>query len=192
MTSGEPGARWRLVLDANVLLQAPLRDFILRLAEADLVAVFWSESILAEVERNFARVSGGENARGRYLRLHAALQRSFPLALVGEHQQLTSTLPIALHDRHVLACALVAPAEKIVTHNTRHFLHQLLARYNKRARHPDDVLREVIHDHPATVQGILVAQGAALHPPRTLAQMLDRLAQDVPQFASQARLAFDR
>lgn len=192
MTSGEPGMRWRLVLDANVLLQASLRDLFLRLAEVDLIAVFWSEAILAEVERNFAKVSGDENAQGRYRRLRAALLRSFPLAVVAENQELSATLAIARHDRHVLACALVAPAEFIVTHNTRHFPPQLLAQYGRWARHPDDMLCEVIRHHPATVQGLLVAQGAALHPPRTLAQLLDRLARDVPQFVAEARLRFDR
>lgn len=37
------------VLDTNVLLPAPLRDTLLRLAEADLYVPKWSDRILAEL-----------------------------------------------------------------------------------------------------------------------------------------------
>ena len=42
----------RAVLDANVLLQAPLRDTLLRAAERRLFVPLWSPAILDEVRRN--------------------------------------------------------------------------------------------------------------------------------------------
>jgi RNA polymerase sigma factor (sigma-70 family) len=45
-------ARWRrVVLDANVLVQAPIRDTLLRAAEEELLAVCWGPTILDEVAR---------------------------------------------------------------------------------------------------------------------------------------------
>lgn len=43
------------VLDANVLLPAPLRDTLLRAAEAGLFGPQWTSAIVEEVERNLAR-----------------------------------------------------------------------------------------------------------------------------------------
>ena len=121
MIRPEQRENWRLVLDANILLQAAMRDTILRLAEASIVSAFWSESILAEVERNFSKVSGGVDVARRYAALRGALSRNFPRALVRVEQRALATLAIAPHDHHVVACALAAPAAVIVTYNTRHF-----------------------------------------------------------------------
>src|SRR3954471_10653790 len=120
MIRPEPGDDWRLALDANVLLQAAMRDTILRLAEARMLSVFWSESILAEVERNFPRVSGEGDAARRYAVLFNALRRNFSAALV--------------------ACAVAAAATIIVTYNTRHFPDRGLNPHGIRAWHPDEFL----------------------------------------------------
>ena len=189
--AGSAGAPvWNVILDANILLQAPMRDTILRLAEHNLLGVFWSETILAEVERNFASVSGPTNARERWVRLRTALRSSFPDATVGESRQELAALPIAAHDRHVLACAIVARASIIVSYNTRHFPAHLLIPYAIRAWHHDTLLCDVLDQRPDEVREVLLAQGAGLNPPRTLAQVLDRLARDAPNFATEARRRF--
>jgi len=117
----------RVVLDANVLLQAPIRDTLLRLAEMKVLAVFWSGEILSEGERNFAAVSGPTNADERCQRLLQAMERFSPGARRDDYPSSLATLPITLHDRHVLACAIVSQASAIVTYNTRHFPAQALA-----------------------------------------------------------------
>lgn len=190
MTSGEQEADWRLVLDANVLLQTPVRDTLLRLAQEEIITVFWSDSILAEVERNFPRVSGAVDASRRYGRLLGALRHHFPRALVAETGDEPGEAWGALHDRHVLACALAAPAKLIVTYNIRHFPARLLAPYAILAWHPDTLLFDVLEQRPDEVREVLLAQGAELHPPRSLARVLDRLAHDLPQFATRARRRF--
>ena len=43
------------VLDANVLYPAPLRDFLLRMAEADLFSPKWSDEIQDEWIRNLLK-----------------------------------------------------------------------------------------------------------------------------------------
>jgi predicted nucleic acid-binding protein len=43
--------RFAVVFDANVLVPAPVRDLLLRVAEAGLVRAHMSDDILDEVER---------------------------------------------------------------------------------------------------------------------------------------------
>jgi predicted nucleic acid-binding protein len=190
MTGSPPAPVWNVVLDANVLLQAPIRDTLLRLAEVNVLGVFWSEGILAEVARNFAAVTGAENASERWARLLIAMQGSFPSATVRGYQGLLPTLPITPHDRHVLASAIVASASIIVSYNTRHFPSHLLAPYGVRVWHPDTLLSDLLRQRPAELRSVLLRQGQSLRPSRTLAQVLDRLAGDAPKFAAQARQHF--
>ena len=190
MTSGEQEGGWRLVIDANILLQAPMRDTLLRLAQERIIAVFWSDTILAEVERNFARVSGTAEAERRYARLIDALRQNFPGAFVPDVEIGVVSPGVAPHDRHVLACALAAPANLIVTYNTRHFPMHLLAPHGVLAWHPDTLLTALLSQRPDDLHEVLLAQGRDLHPLRTLSEILARLSEDAPRFAAQARRRF--
>ena len=190
MTSGEQEIDWRLVLDANVLLQAPMRDTMLRLAQERIVTVFWSDAILAEVERNFPKVSGASDAARRFARLLSALRQHFPRAFVTEGEETMRVAAITSHDRHVLTCALAAPAPLKITYNIRHFPAHTLAPYSVQAWHPDRLLSALLLSHPDELLAVLLAQGRDLHPPRSLHQILTRLADDVPGFVLQARQRF--
>lgn len=186
MTGSGGAPVWRVVLDANVLLQAPIRDTLLRLAEVRVLVVFWSPDILAEVERNFSAVSGKQEASRRLAHLLAALEAHFPEAHVHGYESLLPTIPIAPHDRHVVGCAIVAQAPIIVTYNLRDFPAHLLADVQLQAWHPDRLLSTILTQRPADVRRVVAQQAAQMHPPRTPSQILDRLAQDVPQFAALA------
>ena len=191
MTGGSADApAWKVVLDANVLLQAPVRDTILRLAEAEVLAVYWSDDILTEVARNFASVAGHDDAERRVQRLFSALRGAFPEATIYGYGDLLLTLPIAFHDRHVLACAITASADRIITYNVRHFPARHLAPYHIEAWHPDRLLRNLLDQRPGDLLDVLFAQGEELHPPRSLVQVLNGLARDLPQFAARARQRF--
>ena len=95
MTGSAGAPVWRVVLDANILLQAPIRDTLLRLAEARVLLVFWSAEILAEVARNFATVSGSTEAPKRLATLLAALEAHFPGATMHGYESLLPTVSIA-------------------------------------------------------------------------------------------------
>src|SRR5688572_17582121 len=74
-------ARWRrVVLDANVLVQAPIRDAILRAAEDELLVVYWGPTILEEVARalRYKLFADRPDAVARTNSLLQALARSFP------------------------------------------------------------------------------------------------------------------
>ena len=132
-----------------------------------VLAVFWSGEIFSEVERNFAAVSGPTNADERCQRLLQAMERFSPGARRDDYPSSLATLPITLHDRHVLACAIVTQASAIVTYNTRHFPEHSLAAYHLRVLHPDELLCALLQQRPGSVIRTLGAQGLALHPPRS-------------------------
>jgi predicted nucleic acid-binding protein len=108
-----------IVVDANVLAGALTRNIILSLAEAGFFRPYWSFRILDEFERYCAKRTGSpENAKKQRLRIEAV----FPEAIVGGIDAIEEGLNLPdLDDRHVLAAAIKAKAEVIVTENLKDF-----------------------------------------------------------------------
>jgi predicted nucleic acid-binding protein len=190
-------ARWRrVVLDANVLVQAPIRDTLLRAAEEELLTVFWGPTILEEVARTLREriLARHADAAERVARLLAALAEAFPRALVPDEPP--AGLPLAIgtgrdeidpKDGYVLAAALRAGVGAIVTYNRRHFPAAALAPHRLVALTPDQLLVRLVAREPAPLLEVLRQQAADLRPPRTVDQLLDRLAGDVPRFVALVR-----
>ena len=79
-------------------------------------------------------------------------------------------------DRHVLAAAVRAGAQVIVTANLQDFPAHALAPYRLEAKHPDDFMVEMIDMAPALVAQVMTEQAAALkNPPRTVLELLRTL-----------------
>lgn len=167
---------FKVVLDANVLYPFSLRDTLLRLAERELYVLAWSERILDEVGRNL--VADGRANAATAARLQAAMRAAFPEALV-DADAVAATEPAMtndLGDRHVLATAVVASAEGIVTFNARHFPAVALAPFGKQQIDPDDFLCTLLDIDGPSVADTIVEQSADLRrPPLTPAQLLDLL-----------------
>lgn len=99
------------VYDANVLYPAPLRDLLIRLAQAGLVQAKWTEMIHDEWTRNLLSNHSGitpeQVSRTRDL-MNLAIRDS----LVTGHEPLIETLQLPdPDDRHVLAAAIKAGAQ---------------------------------------------------------------------------------
>ena len=116
-----------VLLDANVLYPAPLRDLLLQLSFTGVYQAHWSADIEVEWKRNLLaarpelaerieRTRGGDATRSAG-RAHHRLRPSDP------HADPSSIVT----DRHVLAAAIVASAEVIVTFNGRDFPDLALA-----------------------------------------------------------------
>jgi hypothetical protein len=92
-------------------------------------------------------------------------------------------------DRHVLAAAIRANAQAIVTFNLRDFPDHLLARYDLEAKHPDDFVLDSMDLAPAAVYRCLTDQAAALRSPeKSVNEVLDVLRrQGLPQSVSRLR-----
>lgn len=146
-----------VVLDANILIPAGLRDLILRPAEQGLFEIRWSAEILAEVERHlpeFIAVDGNDERgirrikREKAARIIAAIRRAFPDMGVTNYQQYIATMTNDSKDRHVAAAALAARADLIVTFNLTHFKPVDLAALNLRAVGPDTFLMQLLRANP--------------------------------------------
>src|SRR5687767_6435792 len=117
------------VLDASVLHPAPLRDLLLRLARAGLYQARWTRGILDECIRSILRVRPDlEPARLRRTRelMEAAIPDWEIIGYEGRIDQLDLPDP---DDRHVLAAAIEARAQAIVTSNLRDFPEHALEIY---------------------------------------------------------------
>lgn len=108
------------VLDANVLYPFSLRDTLLRLAELELYTPLWSGRILEEMRE--ALLEHGVSAE-RAERLVCTMREAFEEAEVDEAEiaRLEPAMTNDPGDRHVLAAAVAADSELVVTSNLAHF-----------------------------------------------------------------------
>ncbi len=173
-----------VVLDANVLVMAALRDTLLRAADAALYRLAWSEDILAEVERTL--VDKGMTTKLQARLLLDVMRAAFPDAAVTGYRARLSHMTNDPKDRHVLAAAVTAGAPVIVTANLKHFRAEALAPYAITAQSPDDFLCDLSASSPERLGQIIRAQARDLvRPPLSVPALLSLLArQQAPQFAA--------
>lgn len=82
-------------------------------------------------------------------------------------------------DRHVLAAAVRARAQVIVTTNLKHFPADNLALWDVEAKHPDDFLVDQFHlDAVALHQAIQAVADSWKKPPGSARDVLDSLERD--------------
>lgn len=177
------------IYDACVLYPAPIRDFLFRLTQAGIVRARWTDMILDEVIRGILRnrsdLDEGKLARTRQLMTEVA-----PDCMVVGYAELIPSLRLPdPDDRHVLAAAIRAHAQAIVTSNLKDFPADLLAPFDLEARHPDDFVVDQIDLAPGRVIQVLVEQAAALrHPPKDVDEILATLARcGLPQSVAKLR-----
>lgn len=174
------------LLDTCVLYPAYLCDTLLRLAEAEAYRPLWSNDILTELRRNVIE------AGIRYERVDrriAHMTRSFPDAMVTGYETLMDGMTNDPKDRHVLAAAVRANAEVVVTFNVRDFPEQALKPYDILAVHPDDFLLDQLDLYPGLTIDVLEQQAASYRrEPTTIAGLLPLLKRTgLPQFTADIR-----
>jgi len=103
------------MLDSCVLFPMYLRDTLLCVSEAGFYLPFWSQEILDGTIRNL--LSTGRISPESAKRLEARIKAAFPEAMVDVPDELTEAMTNHPGDRHVLAAAIVARANIIVTSN---------------------------------------------------------------------------
>lgn len=93
----------------------PLCDTLLRAAEAELYQVHFSQEILDGATRNL--VKKGRMTDAKAARFQAMIKMHFPEAIVEVPEEIVAAMTNHPGDRHVVAAAIVARAEVIVTYN---------------------------------------------------------------------------
>jgi predicted nucleic acid-binding protein len=164
------------IIDACVLYSAPVRDLVVRLAQAGLLQACWSDEIHEEWMRNLLK-NNPRVSRERLDRTRSLMDAAVRDCLVTGHLQLVDSLTLPdPDDRHVLAAAIHAGAELIVTFNLLDFPLQSLAPHGMEARHPDELFSELLD---AAVDEFCAAarfQRLALkNPPMTVEEFLAKL-----------------
>jgi predicted nucleic acid-binding protein len=164
------------VCDACVLYPAPLRDFLMHLALADLFQAKWSNAIHDEWTRNLLKNRPDITAK-QLQRTRDLMDRHIRDCVVTGFERLIPSLILPdADDRHVLAAAIHSRADVIVTYNTKDFPPRALAGHGIEAQHPDEFILGLLELSPNRVFLAARRQRERLHnPPMTVDQFLDTL-----------------
>ena len=184
--------RFVVVLDANVLWPFRTRDALLRLGAAGLFRPRWSEAILDEWVRTLIAEKPHLEASVRSQR--SAMARTFEEGLVEGWEPLVGGLKLPdPDDRHVVAAAIRAGAEHIVTENLKDFPSAVLAPLGLEAVRADDFLAATFELYPAEATKALRTMRRAYRNPAmdALDFVLDLQRSGLPKLASLAREQVD-
>ncbi len=171
-----------VVLDACVIIPMPLCDTLLRAAEAELYRPQFSQEILDEATRNLVKME--KMTEAKTARYQGYIKAAFPETMVEVPQQLIEIMTNHPKDRHVLAAAVNAKAEVIVTSNLKDFPRESLEPFGIEAKHPDNFLLDLCKNHTVGVLALVIKEQAEAlkKPPTTVKELLARLSRQVPMF----------
>ncbi len=181
------------VYDANILYPAPIRDLFIRLAPAGLVRAKWTETIHEEWMHNLLKDNPHLSAEC-LARTRTLMNEAVRDCLVTGYEDLIASLSLPdPGDRHVLAAAIHAGADVIVTCNLRDFPTETLARFDLEAQHPDDFLVGLLDLAPGMVCAAVKRQRESLrNPPKTAQELLATLeSQGLTQAVAKLRQFLD-
>jgi len=164
------------VLDACVLYLATLRDFLLRLAEGKVFRPFWSEEIRNEWIDNLL-YKRSDLRRKQLERTRREMNFHFPDSLVHGYESIILTLHLPdPKDRHVLAVAIHAKAEYIITFNLIDFPNKILQFYNIESLSPDEFAVRLVRTAPNVVlESVRNHRLSLICPPKTVDEYLATL-----------------
>lgn len=184
--------RFVVVLDANVLYSFRVRDALLRFAEIGLFRARWSPTIIDEWRRSLLarrpELTASIDAQ------IAAIARAFPEGNVEGGEALIASLALPdPDDRHVLATAIRAGAEHIVTENLKDFPDEALRPFGITAVTADDFLASSFELYPSDGLRVMVRmrRDYANPPFSPGAFVADLQAKGLPKLASLLKGSID-
>jgi hypothetical protein len=175
--------------DACVLYPAPLRDLLMHLALTDLYRAKWTDAIHEEWMRNVLK-DRPDLKPEQLQRTRDLMNAHVRDCLVTGYGDLIPALALPdPDDRHVLAAAIRAGADVIVTFNLDDFPADVLAKYGIEAAHPDEFVTSQLDLAPHVVCAAAKRQRESLkNPPKSVEEYLEALErQGLPQTASALR-----
>lgn len=175
---------YSVVIDANVLFSPTLRDAMMRLAMTDLFKARWTDKIHQEWVDAVVTKQGVDRIKAEAVRdlmdLHALD------AKIDGYEELIPSLSLPdPDDRHVLAAAIRANADAIVTFNLKDFPEAALTPYDIEVIHPDDFIVYQIEFSPEkTCEAFKRLRKTKHRPPLSVEDMLNILRRcGLPQTA---------
>lgn len=126
-----------VLFDSCVLYQAPVRDLVIELGIAELYRAKWTDRIHDEWINNLVR-NRPDIPKEKLERTRELINEAIEDCLVTGYETLARELTLPdLNDCHVLAAAIKAQAQIIVTHNIKDFPIDYLNSFGMEAQHPD-------------------------------------------------------
>jgi predicted nucleic acid-binding protein len=164
-----------VVYDANALYGNTLRDLLIRIAQTGLVQAKWTDQILDEALGG-VRKRNPDLPSERLDRLRALMIEAVPDCIVSGHEPLIEGLHLRdPDDRHVLAAAIKAGAQVIVT-SDKDFTRQALEPWNIEAKTPDEFVLDQIDIDGRRVWGcVQLIANSRSSPPETVEDVLGQL-----------------
>jgi len=152
------------------------QDLLIRIGRAGLVQAKWTNDILDEALGNLAR-NRPDITQDKLTRLRELINSAIPDCLVAGYEPLIDGLKLPdPKDRHVLAAAIKAGAQVIVTANLKHFPAEHLAPWNVEAKSLDDfVLDQISIDDRAVFACVQAIADSRERPPVTIDDVLSQL-----------------
>lgn len=146
----------------------------MQLALSDLYRPHWTNDIHDEWIRNVLR-NRPDLTPEQLDRTRALMNASVRDCLVESYRELIPALDLPdLDDRHVLAAAIVANADVIVTFNLRDFPRENLETYGIEAQHPDEFIAHLIELAPSSVISAVSSVRARLqNPPQSAGEYIN-------------------
>ena len=139
------------LFDACVLYPAPLRDLLMHLALTDLFRAQWTDQIHDEWIRSVLE-QRPDLRREQLERTRQLMNAHVRDYLVTGYEDLIPALNLPdPDDRHVLAAAIRAGADVIVTYNLHDFPDAALGPYGIDAQHPDEFVAHLVDLAPQSV-----------------------------------------
>lgn len=175
-------ARFSVILDACVLYPAVVRDATMRLALTDLFKARWTDDIHNEWITALLRETNDDGTQ-RYkeevlYRTRDLMDKGVRDAKVTGYEYLIPSIELPdSDDRHVVAAAIHAKADAIVTYNLKDFPQEyLVENFDIEIIHPDDFFRSQLDLNTGLAVKAFQNQFASLKkPPLTPEEFLTRL-----------------
>lgn len=166
-----------VLLDACVLYPAPVRDLLLYVANELLFQPKWSAIIQDEWVRNLL-INRPDLQEERLKNTVKAMNMAFFNGNVTSFESLIPSIKLPdENDRHVVAAAIKANAEIILTFNLKDFPQDTLDNYGILVMHPDDFLCELLEKYEEKMKIAFDKQIKALKkPPISKNDMIIHLA----------------
>jgi predicted nucleic acid-binding protein len=173
------------LLDANVLWPQYLRDALIRAAVFDLYQAAWTDQIIEEMCNSLVRK--GRVPPAQIDRTVGFMRGACPQFMVTGYEDLIPAMTNDVKDRHVLAAAVCAGADTIVTINRKHFPPRSRAPYGIDLHSPDQFPLELWDTSEQRMAQMLVDMAAGLaRPPLTVQELVGVLGKHAPRFARRA------
>jgi predicted nucleic acid-binding protein len=179
-------SNFTVIYDACVLYPNTLRDLLMELAVSDLYRAKWTDDIHNEWIRNLSKNKPNIPLEKLY-GVRDLMNENVRDCLVHDYQWIIPNLNLPdENDRHVLAAAIKAKAEVIVTSNLRDFPKSELEKYDVEVQHQDTFITHLIDLHPVQViEAVQKCYQRRKNPPCSLEEYLVKLQrQELPNTIS--------